>query len=144
MRLWSLHPRYLDARGLVACWREALLARAVLSGTTRGYRDHSQLERFRSHSRPRAAINDYLRALYREARRRGYDFDRRKLGRTRPVGHLPVTSGQVRFELAHLKKKIRRRNRRAYLLFREVDVPSLHPIFRLVQGNREPWEKGAV
>jgi len=25
MRLWTLHPKYLDARGLVALWREGLL-----------------------------------------------------------------------------------------------------------------------
>ena len=46
MRLWSLHPKYLDARGLVALWREALLAQAVLRGETRGYRHHPQLARF--------------------------------------------------------------------------------------------------
>jgi hypothetical protein len=38
---------YLDGRGLVALWREALLAQAVLRGRTRGYR-HPQLARFRS------------------------------------------------------------------------------------------------
>ena len=38
MRLWSLHPRYFDSKGLTAAWREALLARAVLTGQTRGYR----------------------------------------------------------------------------------------------------------
>jgi hypothetical protein len=32
MRLWSLHPEYLDANGLVALWREALLAQAFLQG----------------------------------------------------------------------------------------------------------------
>lgn len=32
MRLWSLHPSYLDAVGLVALWREGLLARKVLQG----------------------------------------------------------------------------------------------------------------
>jgi hypothetical protein len=36
MRLWTLHPKYLDARGLVALWREALLAQKVLRGATRG------------------------------------------------------------------------------------------------------------
>ena len=36
MRLWSLHPRYLDAKGLVALWREGLLAQAVLKGQTKG------------------------------------------------------------------------------------------------------------
>ena len=37
MRLWTIHPRYLDSRGLVALWRESLLARAVLRSQTRGY-----------------------------------------------------------------------------------------------------------
>ena len=32
MRLWSLSPRYLDVKGLVAVWREGLLADAVLLG----------------------------------------------------------------------------------------------------------------
>jgi hypothetical protein len=26
MRIWTVHPRYLDPKGLVAAWREALLA----------------------------------------------------------------------------------------------------------------------
>jgi hypothetical protein len=43
MRLWSLHPQYLDPQGLVALWREALLAQAVLRGKTRGYKHHPQL-----------------------------------------------------------------------------------------------------
>jgi hypothetical protein len=46
MRLWSVHPRYLDRQGLTAAWREALLAQKVLTGTTRGYRNHPQLVRF--------------------------------------------------------------------------------------------------
>lgn len=67
MRLWSLHPKYLDARGLVALWREALLAQAVLRGETRGYRRHPQLERFRNHAAPLAAMSLYLRAIHAEA-----------------------------------------------------------------------------
>src|SRR5262245_37397839 len=105
MRLWSLHPSYLDAKGLVACWRESLLAKAVLSGRTRGYRSHPQLHRFRSHRDPIAAINEYLRALYNEAVVRGYEFDRRKLGRTRTSRRIAVRSDQVRFELQHLSRK---------------------------------------
>ncbi|MDI3502728.1 MAG: hypothetical protein PWR13_285 [Archaeoglobi archaeon] len=27
MRLWSIHSKYLDAKGLVAVWREGLLAK---------------------------------------------------------------------------------------------------------------------
>jgi len=47
VRIWSLHPKYLDRQGLTACWREALLAQAVLNGATRGYTRHPQLVRFR-------------------------------------------------------------------------------------------------
>jgi hypothetical protein len=56
MRLWSLHPCYLDRQGLLALWREALLAQKMLQGQTRGYRFHPQLERFRAQSDPSAAI----------------------------------------------------------------------------------------
>ena len=69
MRLWSVHPRYLDAQGLVALWRETLLARAVLRGETKGYRFHPQLERFRAHGQPRSAVSAYLRAVHAEAAR---------------------------------------------------------------------------
>ena len=47
MRLWSLHPSYLDSAGLVALWQEGLLARKVLSSQTKGYIHHPQLHRFR-------------------------------------------------------------------------------------------------
>ncbi|MGA2330816.1 MAG: pyrimidine dimer DNA glycosylase/endonuclease V [Syntrophales bacterium] len=46
MRLWSLHPGYVDARGLVALWREGMLARKVLQHQTKGYKNHLQLHRF--------------------------------------------------------------------------------------------------
>ena len=75
MRLWTLHPRYLDSQGLVALWREALLARAVLRGRTRGYRHHPQLNRFRGAPNPVTCLNAYLRIVYDESVRRGYSFD---------------------------------------------------------------------
>lgn len=95
MRLWSLHPCYLDPAGLVAVWREGLLARAVLRGVTKGYRHHPQLERFRASGRPVACIDTYLAVVCDEAERRGYRFDRTKLGRRRIRGGLRVTAGQV-------------------------------------------------
>ena len=142
MRLWSLHPRYLDAKGLAACWRESLLALAVLSGKTRGYRQHPQLERFRSQEHPIAAIRQYLDGLYKEAETRGYDFDRRKIGRVRVPCTVPVTLGQARFELSHLKRKLWKRDRVRYFAIREIKVPELHPLFHLVKGNVERWERG--
>ena len=83
MRLWTLHPRYLDAKGLVALWREALLAQKVLQGKTKGYRYHPQLIRFQRHSRPVAVLAMYLTAILKEAKVRGYHFDGRKISRSR-------------------------------------------------------------
>src|SRR5262245_66662200 len=101
MRLWTLHPKYLDAKGLVALWREGLLAKKVLSGRTRGYRHHPQLVRFRSHRRPEAAIDAYLAAVYAEAGRRGYRFDAAKLDGLRLRQPIPETRGQLFYEWSH-------------------------------------------
>src|SRR5262250_1559280 len=105
MRLWTIHPCHLDSRGLVALWREALLAKAVLQNRTRGYRAHPQLTRFRSHPLPVAAINTYLAGLWAEARSRGYRFDARKIRGPRTRIRIRATHGQVRFEWAHLLRK---------------------------------------
>ena len=118
MRLWTIHPRYLDPQGLVALWREALLARAVLRGETRGYRHHPQLTRFRAHPSPRAAINAYLAAVHAEATARGYSFDRRKVRPARRVVPIPATSGQIAYEWKHLLRKLAVRNRAHYLRWR--------------------------
>jgi hypothetical protein len=109
MRLWSLHPRYLDARGLVALWREALLAQKVLHGDTRGYRKHPQLTRFKQQPDPQAAIAAYLREVQREAERRGYHFDAGKIAPHAPAKIIPVTAGQLAYELTHLTAKLRLR-----------------------------------
>lgn len=141
MRLWSLHPKYLDARGLVALWREALLAQKVLRGQTRGYRHHPQLERFRSSRDPLASIATFLQHVYGEATRRGYRFDERKIGRKRTRSRIRCTEGQVRYEWGHLKGKLRSRDRAKYRETLSVSVPDLHPLFMIVPGDREPWER---
>ncbi len=141
MRLWSLHPGYLDAKGLTACWREGLLAKAVISKRTKGYRHHPQLERFRLHPRPVGAVNEYLSGLKDEASRRGYAFDARKIAPIHKGPKIPVTAGQARYELSHLKRKLWRRDRRRYLQLRKVRTPLLHPLFRMVRGGKESWER---
>ncbi len=75
MRLWSLHPSYLDAVGLVALWREGLLARKVLQGQTKGYIHHPQLFRFRETGNPIHVLDFYLKTVHDESIRRGYNFD---------------------------------------------------------------------
>jgi len=141
MRLWTIHPRYLDGHGLVALWREALLARAVLRGRTRGYRGHPQLERFKAHPMPRYAINAYLAAVLAEAECRGYSFDASKVGRLRPVERIPATSGQIAHEWQHLLQKLSIRHKDLHERWSRVLVPDCHPLFEPVPGPVEPWER---
>jgi hypothetical protein len=141
VRLWSLHPRYLDPQGLVALWREALLARAVLGGGTGGYRNHPQLERFRAHSTPRSAISSYLQGIHAEAVVRGYSFDRSKIGRARVGAPVLVTAGQIEYEWNHLLRKLAVRNPALHEQWRAISVPECHPMFRVQPGPIESWER---
>jgi len=111
LRLWSIHPRHLDARGLVALWREGLLARAVLLGRTTGYRHHPQLQRFLHRRKPVRALDCYLSCVLDEARARGYRFDERKI-RYRRCQHARahLSRGQLHYEWQHLLKKVAKRD----------------------------------
>jgi hypothetical protein len=141
MRLWTLHPKYLDARGLVALWREALLAQKVLRGATRGYKHHPQLFRFAHTKRPPAVLAAYLEAVHDEARRRGYEFDASKIGRRRFRGKLKETRGQLLYEWRHLKRKLKRRDPKRLRELTPVKIPAPHPLFRVVSGDIRGWEK---
>ena len=140
MRIWSLHPQHLDAKGLVALWRETLLAQKVLRGETKGYRHHPQLQRFRAHPEPLAAIADYLREVQREADRRGYKFDASKIGPQTTRTKIDVTQGQVDYELTHLRNKLAVRDAQALARLQEFSQPVLHPLFQEVAGEVEAWE----
>ncbi len=142
MRLWSLHPQYLDAKGLVALWREALLAQAVLRGRTKGYTRHPQLERFRAAEAPVAAVAAYLRVVRDEATSRGYAFDAGRIARTPPsAATSTVTRGQLAYEWEHLTRKLARRDPAKLAAIRDVRRPAAHPLFRVVAGGVEPWER---
>ena len=139
MRLWTVHPRYLDAQGLVALWREALLAQEVLRGKIRGYRHHPQLIRFQSQRHPTAAMAKYLRAIHDEAVRRGYRFDGRKIGARQFVGKIVETDGQLRYEWRHLRRKLKRRSPQLFAAHRRLKVPEPHPLFHIVPGTARKW-----
>lgn len=145
MRLWSVHPQYLDRAGLLALWRESLLARAVLAGGTRGYRHHPQLERFRACADPNDAIAHYLGGVLAEASARGYAFDATKVPAVvAPVHPIPVTTGQLEFEWAHLMAKLARRSPECHARWQGVRVPRCHPLFAVREGPVAAWEKAAA
>lgn len=140
MRLWSLHPRYLDPKGLVALWREALLAQNVLLEKTCGYKHHPQLQRFKATRNPAGAIASYLRMVADEADQRGYRFDRSKIAKRAIRSSLPVTHGQLVYELGHLLGKLKIRDLERYRQWRGLECPETHPLFVEVGGDIEDWE----
>jgi hypothetical protein len=144
MRIWTLHPRYLDRRGLVALWREGLLAQAVLRGRTKGYRHHPQLARFRAHLPPLGCIASYLHAVQEEGARRGYEFKAQRIARARCSGRIRVTRGQLEYEWRHLKAKVARRDRQWLARLEGTSGPRAHPLFRVVPGDVEAWERAVA
>jgi hypothetical protein len=142
MRLWSVHPRCLDATGLVALWREALLAQAVLRGETRGYRHHPQLRRFQECADPCRSIAAYLWPVQTEAVRRGYRFDAGKIRGPAKAPTLTVSVGQLGYEWQHLTAKLSLRapDWLAQLGPTPQPLPQPHPLFTVVPGTVAPWE----
>ncbi len=142
MRLWTLHPRHLDAAGLVALWREALLAQAVLLGRTRGYKHHPQLQRFRATADPAASIADYLRVVADEAAARGYAFNSGLIvtagATSEPIAE---TRGQLLYEWEHLGRKLQNRSADWFRDKVATAKPTAHPLFRIVAGGVRDWER---
>ena len=141
MRLWSISPEYLDAKGLVALWREGLLAQNVLLGLTKGYKHHPQLERFCAVSHPVSAMGFYLAEVVNEADRRGYRFDRSKIVQAATCLVIEVGQGQLEYEWAHLLDKLKRRAIDQYERHKNVLLPKPHPAFKVVPGGIAGWER---
>jgi len=140
MRLWTLHPKYLDARGLVALWREALLAQAVLGGKTRGYTHHPQLIRFSGSPSAAKSIASYLQAIHAEATRRDYCFDATKIASVGCIEPIMATRGQLDYEWVHLKAKLQVRAPSWLAGLGRISRPDPHPLFQIVPGAVAEWE----
>jgi hypothetical protein len=144
VRLWTIHPKYLDLRGLVAVWREALLAQKVLRGQTVGYRAHPQLIRFRIQPRPVTSVAQYLLGIYAEAVARGYRFDSSRIGRSRSSQKIVETEGQLLYEWELLKDKLQMRSPEQFVRIRHVTSPEPHPLFTIIRGDVREWERVRV
>ena len=149
MRLWSLSPEYLDRQGLLAVWREGLLAKKVLAGKTKGYKNHPQLIRFKASGNPKEYINRYLLEIYQEARRRGYRFSLNKIGQETDIAkglkkklkNIKVNNGQADYEFQHLLIKLKIRDKNKYRELKNVKHLKLNAIFKKAAGKIEKWEK---
>jgi hypothetical protein len=143
MRLWSIHPKYLDVKGLVACWREGLLAKKCLEGLTKGYKNHSQLCRFKASKLPLDYINKYLSIIVLEAQNRGYKFNQDKINQSNQnIPEMPVTLGQLTWEFQHLKNKLQKRDINKFKEIKNLTSIEVHPLFTVIAGGVELWEKG--
>ena len=147
MRLWTLHPQYLDRQGLLAVWREGLLAKSVLEHWTAdsekpvAYRNHPQLDRFKATDDPIAAISFYLGEILTESQRRNYHFDGGKIDVHDVKITVPVTTGQVEYERKHLLTKLLKRDPQAAERLQSTAELRLHPMFFARPGEIEIWEK---
>jgi len=140
MRIWTLHPKYLDPRGLVALWRETLLAQKVLQGDTKGYKSHPQLLRFRAQSNPVDAIARYLTSIHDNAVERGYHFDASKISPYKTAIKIIETDGQLLYEWQHLKTKLQLRHPEQYARLSQIVAPDPHPMFTIISGEIRDWE----
>ena len=140
MRIWSLHPKYLDKKGLLALWRETLLAKQVLEGKTKGYKNHPQLDRFKKAKNQANCINQYLATVYQESVRRGYNFAHGRIRWNFKPVKLTVKSGQLNYEKNHLLNKLKIRDIVRYKELTKKTKFEPHPLFKVVEGNIEEWE----
>ena len=142
MRLWSLHPKYLDCKGLVALWRESLLAQKVLAGKTKGYKKHPQLCRFKAHQKPIAAIGSYLYSIYQQADKERYKFSKDKiLAIKKKIDKIKVSNKQLLFEFNHLLRKLKKRDPKSYKRLLKIKRPQANPLFKITRGKIADWEK---
>lgn len=143
MRLWSIHPKYLDRIGLIALWREGLLARKVLEGKTKGYKNHPQLIRFKNTNNTISFIDTYLYFVYEEGLKRNYSFSIEKISTfDLNLKHkIPIKRGQVEYEFKLLLHKLYERSKTDYERIKNVINIDLNPVFYEVEGGIEKWEK---
>lgn len=141
MRLWSISFKYLDRMGLLAVWREALLAKKVLENKTIGYKNHPQLIRFKNTDNPVKYINAYLEEIYKEAQERGYNFSKEKFSEEIVEKQIPVNSKQVEYEFTHLKHKLVKRDPEKFKNISNIAEIEVNNIFKIIEGDIEKWER---
>ena len=87
------------------------------------------------------AVNNYLKGVWEESNKRNFKFNAQKIGSVRSSGKISVSTGQVQFEVIHLLKKLKERDKVKYNILRNRAKIETHPLFRKTAGRIEDWEK---
>jgi hypothetical protein len=90
---------------------------------------------------PTRAIANYLWSVADEAKERGYHFDVSKIAAPRRMFTIPVTKGQLAYELAHLKQKLRQRDPKQFQLVNKREPVKVNSTFKAMEGPMAPWER---
>lgn len=165
MRLWTIHPTFLDNEGLHGLWREGLLAQKIIEDPTHGRSNNPQIARFRNHVSPISILGAYLWTVGHEGMERGFKYNVARIEDPPMLGsimvpkgssgdpRIPVTEEQIRFEFDHLFSKLEERDPvslekilnysvQSTIKYREdFRLKAINPAFRIVVGPIESWEK---
>lgn len=140
MRLWTLHPHYLDLAGLRALWQNGILAQKNIFAQKGGVELHPQLLRFQKTETPEKAIGTYLLYISEEAEHRGVHFDIKKILVPCRDIVLDETVGQIQYEWWHFLTQLKDRAPTKYEKLQLIQKPDAHPMFRIIPGNVKHWE----
>ena len=143
MRLWSIHPRYLDRIGLVALRRESLLARKVLAGEAKENVNHPRLNRFGRHVQTLKAVGDFPAAAREEALNRGYSLDTKKIRTCGSGDKIKLKRRQIEYEFELLLGRLEERTPQKYRALRVVKKEEIEadPLFDIIPGGIEQRER---
>lgn len=84
--------------------------------------------------------------IYEEARKRSYCYNKSKIVKAaEKVEPIKITKGQILYEFHILKERVKGRDPKKYKEVLELERkgrrPKSHPLFVVIEGEVEPWEK---
>ena len=86
-----------------------MLAQKVLKGETKSHENHPRLKKSKAHPHSQYAIANYLVEIWKESKRREYNFNKEKIGYTKIVEKIPITQSELRYEFDLLRDGTKKR-----------------------------------
>lgn len=154
MRLWTIHPKYLDGKRLTSQWKEGIQMMHIWKeigenpepAKRLGYVSHPQVRRLSNllvadSGLISLLLHQHLTAVHEESVQRSYSFNKKLIDDLAPdcknAPKVYVTMGQVAYEFALMATKNNEWSQKV-----AIDPYMLcNPIFQVVSGSIESWEK---